>query len=88
MDADDLLLKNHNVLILQYVRSIYDEYNIQDPLPLNQDQSRISYTPSAKKTTKKRKMQIMSSKTAKYSTPKIEKENNLLPVQSTELKYR
>jgi hypothetical protein len=24
MDADDLLLKNHNVLILEYVRSIYD----------------------------------------------------------------
>lgn len=32
MDTDDLLLRNHNPLILQYVREIYNEYHIPDPL--------------------------------------------------------
>ena len=67
--SEDLLLKNHNVLVLEYVRRIYDEYDITDPLPDAPPHSRLSLTPSAPKTTKKRKMHLMSSQTLKYQSP-------------------
>jgi hypothetical protein len=69
INADDLLLKNHNYLVLEYVKSIYNEYHIQDPLPENVDLSRISFTPSGKKTSKKKKIHLMSTQTVKQSTP-------------------
>jgi hypothetical protein len=69
INADDLLLKNHNYLVLEYVKSIYNEYHIQDPLPENVDFSRVSFTPSGKKTSKKKKIHLMSTQTIKHSTP-------------------
>jgi hypothetical protein len=76
MDADDLLLRNHNTLVLDYVRGIYDEYHIADPLADYPSVSRVSLTPSGKKTTKKKKMHLMSSQTIKYSTPVNPKSQN------------
>jgi hypothetical protein len=51
------------------VRGIYDEYHITDPLNGNASYSRVTMTPSAKKTAKKQKMHLMSSQTIKYSSP-------------------
>jgi hypothetical protein len=70
-EVDDLLLKNHNVLVLEYVKSIYDEYRIQDPLQSHH--SRISFTPSVKKNRVRQKIHLMSTQTAKQSTPQRQK---------------
>jgi hypothetical protein len=51
------------------VRSVYDEYHITDPLGDRVCFSQASPTPSAKKTTKKIKMHLMSNRTIKESTP-------------------
>jgi hypothetical protein len=71
------MLKYQNPLVLEYVRSIYDEYRITDPLNGNTSFSRVTMTPSGKKTTKKQKMHLMSNQTVKYSTPPQLKNSNL-----------
>lgn len=75
IDEGDLLLKNHNTLVLEYVRGIYDQYHILDPLAFNISESRLSLTPSGKKT-KKKKMHLMSIQATKYQTPTQFKPNN------------
>ncbi len=75
MDEGDLLLKNHNILVLEYVRGIYDEYHIPDPLADNASELKIALTPSAKKT-KKKKILLMSIQAMKYQTPSRNKLNN------------
>jgi hypothetical protein len=63
LDYSKLAIKSSNTLILDYVKGIYEEYNIPDPLP----QAVKKYeTPTRKKLPKKIYINMCSSRTKKY----------------------